>query len=124
MNRKAFTLLELLIVILIIAIIATLAVPQYMLYTEKARATEAISVIGAVRREFETQRMYGDRIDAEITQSRYWTYHSITDGRGPVLRFTIIARRRDGPYAASEIILAEDNDGIFTWSGDHPCVPE
>lgn len=48
--KKAFTLVELLIVIVIIGILATLAVPQYNKMIERARGAEAKSILGALAR--------------------------------------------------------------------------
>jgi prepilin-type N-terminal cleavage/methylation domain-containing protein len=50
-NRKqgGFTLLELLMVVIIIAILASIALPQYIRATEKARASEALQLLGAIR---------------------------------------------------------------------------
>ena len=49
MDKKGFTLLEILVVIIIIGILATLALPQYMKTTKKARVSEAISNIGSIK---------------------------------------------------------------------------
>ena len=48
-NPQGFTLLELMMVVIIIAILASIALPQYIRLTEKARASEAINVLGAIR---------------------------------------------------------------------------
>ena len=60
MNKKAFTLLELIIVILIMGILTTLAVPQYQTLKEKAIATEVVQNIGIEMRRLEiTYQSYG-----------------------------------------------------------------
>jgi len=48
-DQRGFTLLELLMVVVIIAILASLAVPQYIKTTERARMSEAISNLSSLR---------------------------------------------------------------------------
>ena len=49
MSRKAFTLLELLIVVIIIGILVAIAIPQYPKTLQKARAAEVMSNFGSLR---------------------------------------------------------------------------
>ena len=54
-NQKAFTLIELLVVVLIIGILAAVAVPQYQKTVEKAKATQALTLLKSV---YQAQQNY------------------------------------------------------------------
>lgn len=71
--NKGFTLIELLVVVLIIGILSSVALPQYTMAVEKARATEVFTVVAAMRKNYEmcnymgecTQEMYFGRLRYE-----------------------------------------------------------
>ena len=138
MNRKAFTLLELLMVVIIIGIIATFAMPQYENFKEKIMAAEAVNALSAIkdaqlRYKMETGSYTINNIflDIEIEESKYWRYQ-IFDASDS--SFIVLATRKNGtpefnefggvsPHWQTINLNWDDNTGI-TWAGDHPGVPK
>ena len=53
MQKKAFTLLELIILIIIIGVLASLAIPRFLGIVEFSRSVEALSSIGTISRSME-----------------------------------------------------------------------
>ncbi len=56
-NQQGFTLVEILVVIIIVGVLASLALPLLFRNVERSRATEALGVIGAVKRQVEACAM-------------------------------------------------------------------
>ena len=114
MNKRGFTLLEVLIVALLILILVRIALPQYMVTLEKARSVEAIINIGNIRVALqrywyendgdltgamlpETGRGNLDINNPNDTKNRIYTY-TISDLSGPneECTYTITATRTVG----------------------------
>ena len=67
MNKKGFTLVELLVVVLIIGILAAMAMPAYFKAVERARAAEADTLIGSVINAQQRYKMKTGRFATQWT---------------------------------------------------------
>jgi len=134
MDKKAFTLVELLIVVIIIGILATLAVPQYNKMVEKTKWTEALNTLGAIRRlcltYYDTEGEYqpwktlngsykspdipfpidGIEIKDPDAEGRY-VYVTYGPGAVPNCCYAFIDEDGDGRHQAPEPYLVMSYDG-------------
>jgi prepilin-type N-terminal cleavage/methylation domain-containing protein len=116
---KGFTLLELLMVVIIIAILASIALPQYLRVSERSRASEALTVLAAIRsgemrfKAFDPAQKYTatlTQLDVEVPgtppgTTAMWTYTVSGTGAGS----NGVATRNAGAYAGKTITLDLDN---------------
>lgn len=89
---KAFTLLELIVVIIILGILATLGFSQYMKMVEKGRGAEARMVLGQIRTSQELYKLEYGSYSASISRlpvnaptactTTHYFYYSATNTRG------------------------------------------
>lgn len=63
MNKKGFSLLELLVVILVTAILTAMAIPYYLNAVESARATEAVMLWGRQKNWITGRKLSQDEAD-------------------------------------------------------------
>jgi len=56
-NKKAFTLIEMLVVVLIIGILAAIALPQYEIAVESSKVSEAVSNLSTIARAVDVYKL-------------------------------------------------------------------
>lgn len=110
MNKKGFTLMELLITVVIISILASVAMPRYVATLEKARSAEATINVAGLKGSMERywyeqisfKRPYisatFDKLDVgnpNFTVNRFYNYF-LSDSSTKDLRSFVIAAKRIG----------------------------
>ncbi len=125
--NKGFTLIELLVVVLIIGILSSVALPQYTTAVEKARSTEAVTLLSNIRHAAERYRLQAnawptafDELDIEIpdndsstagAQTKNFTISIVSAANST--NFVATATRSNSSNAYVISVLAEpDGDSI------------
>lgn len=103
MNKKGFTLIELMIVVAIIGILAAIAIPNFMNYQCKAKQSEAKSNLGTIRTNLEAYRAEFDSYSTSLgaigfstTGSPRYTY-SVTNPTTTTFLATATATLNNNP---------------------------
>lgn len=121
MNRKGFTLVEVLIVVIIIGILAAIGIPQFTESIEKAKGGEARAGLGHVQTgekvywaEHETYVENRTQLDITLTQ-KYWSF---TIDVPSSTSYTAYAVRSGGTRAGQTISMNENGTvaGNWTWA--------
>ena len=142
MNKKGFTLMELLVVVIIIAGLAAMTYPTYRVFIERARVNEAVNLVGTIQaaeaKHFVSYESYGEHfsdindfepaVDTFVPNSntfstQYFQYTIIVDN--PIGNSRVTAMRRNSDTDDYEII-GFFNEGfircqVFTDAGEKIC---
>jgi type II secretion system protein G len=70
-GRDGFTIVELMIVLVILAILASIAIPQYLTYLDKARLTASISTLSSLGNDMEAYRTDNGHYPVSIDWATY-----------------------------------------------------
>jgi len=120
MNKKGFTLLELLIVVAIVGILAAIGIPQLAKSLEKAKGGDArtgLTFIYRAELDYAGIRagVYTNSIDnlTDVTlTTRYWTF---TIDTPTSTSFTAIATRNSGSHSGETITMNSSGVLSGTW---------
>ncbi len=105
-SRRAFTLVELMIVVAIVGVLAVIAVVGYRKMTLSAKVTEAKNMIGAIRIAQESYRvergLYADVGPTPCptnagTEQKKWAWTPTCSGGGTLPNWTSLPVHTDGP---------------------------
>lgn len=126
-EKSGFTLLELLMVVIIIAILASIALPQYIRASEKARASEAMQILSSLRgaehryKAFAPTQIYSAAVadlDTDIPVMTNWNAPVFAvGGAGLTAKGQIVVARKAGTFVGKTVGVQL---GTGTVCGDFP----
>ena len=121
MNRKGFTLVEVLIVVIIIGILSAIGIPQFAASIEKAKGGEARAGLGHLQTgekvyyaENEYYTTNTADLDITLTQ-KFWAFTIATPSS---TTYTATATRSGGTYSGQTLTM----DQAGTISGNCACL--
>ena len=128
MNNKGFTLLELIVVLIVMAALVAIALPQYAGFVERARASEAITALGAIKVAEEANRLQTGAYTATMANlgltlnNVNWTY-AVVPNAGVAFTATATRTAANGGTAGQLITMNYTAAGVTTWPNVAPRHP-
>ena len=114
--KKAFTLVELIIVVIIIGILASIAIPQFNKTMERSRIAEASAVLGAIRGaqlRYKLENPAGYALDYTKLDIDLPNYDSsLTSPNGKFLPIMWLMRRKGQPPLP--LPRPKERPGVYT----------
>jgi prepilin-type N-terminal cleavage/methylation domain-containing protein len=118
MNRKGFTLVEVLIVVIIIGILASIGIPQFAASIEKAKGGEARAGLGHIQTGekvyFAENEYYTSTpadLDITLTQ-KYWVFTITTPSS---TTYTATATRSGGTHSGQTLTMDQSGTVAGNW---------
>ncbi len=118
MNRKGFTLVEVLIVVIIIGILAAIGIPQFAASIEKAKGGEARAGLGHLQtgeKVYYAENEYYTTATADLDitlTNKYWTFTIVTPSS---TTYTATATRSGGTYSGQTLTMNQAGAISGTW---------
>ncbi len=119
MDRRGFTLVEVLIVVIIIGILSAIGIPQFAASIEKAKGGEARAGLGHIQTGekvyfAESEYYTTDTIDLDITLSqKFWTFSIATPSS---TTYTATATRSGGTFSGQTLTMDQTGTISGNWT--------
>ncbi len=112
-NKKGFTLIEMLVVILIIVILITIAVPAVAGYRKDAQETAAMAMVNSIYKAIEATAVYvHPSVLTDTGKDQWWTAQNFNLEAPPDDEFSVRLMEHLGAGHEGKFRFAYDQEGV------------